>query len=209
MKMIIHYQMKNEKATNIERYSVEHPMKLKNIQEKRNKTMIEKYGVEHPIQNEDIRNKIKNTVLKRYGVEYSIQNQEIRNKIKETMLERYGSEYPFENYNFKDYILPSGKIIQIQGYENLAIDLLLILGYIEEEIITNRKDVPKIKYQFEDKERKYFPDIYLPNENKIIEVKSEWTYQLWEEKNKTKEKACINQGYLFEFWIFDNKGVLI
>lgn len=43
--------------------------------------------------------------------------------------------------------MPSGKIIDYQGYENFALDELLNVENInEDDIITNRKDVPEIWY---------------------------------------------------------------
>jgi hypothetical protein len=41
--------------------------------------------------------------------------------------------------------------------------------------------------------------------NKIIEVKSTWTYNKDLEINTLKANACKNKGYKFEFWIYDNK----
>jgi hypothetical protein len=59
---------------------------------------------------------------------------------------------------------------------------------------------------------KNMPDVYLDllikNENKIIEVKSEWTYKLHEKRNIAKKAECIKQGFKFEFWIFNNKKEL-
>ena len=54
----------------------------------------------------------------------------------------------------------------------------------------------------------YFPDIYIPSENKIIEVKSSWTYKckldnIQEKMNATKEK------YDYDIWIFDSNGIQI
>ena len=43
--------------------------------------------------------------------------------------------------------MPSDKIIDYQGYENFALDELLNIEHIlEDDIITNRKDVPEIWY---------------------------------------------------------------
>jgi len=55
----------------------------------------------------------------------------------------------------------------------------------------------------------YFPDLYIPHKNLIIEVKSTWTYQKEEEKNQIKAAAARENGYEFEFWIFDSKGVRV
>jgi hypothetical protein len=62
---------------------------------------------------------------------------------------------------------------------------------------------------FENKERVYFCDIYISKENKIIEVKSQYTYEKELERNILKKEACIRYGYAFEFWIYDPKSKLI
>lgn len=60
-----------------------------------------------------------------------------------------------------------------------------------------------------EKDRIYLPDIYIKPENRIIEVKSEYTYNLELEKNLLKKEACIKSNLSFEFWIIDSKGKLI
>jgi hypothetical protein len=101
---------------------------------------------------------------------------------------------------YKDYIFPSGKVERIQGYENKALDELLKI-YTEDEIICNRATIPKFWYG----SKKYYPDIYIPKDNLIIEVKSNWTYSGTAEclaNNLLKEKACKDAGYNFRFMIY-------
>jgi len=101
----------------------------------------------------------------------------------------------------KDYILPSNKIIRIQGYENVALDELIKV-YKEDDIITDKRNMPKITYYFEDKQRRYYPDIYIKSINKIVEIKSDWTYNKDLEKNKLKEITTKELNFNFEFWIY-------
>jgi hypothetical protein len=68
--------------------------------------------------------------------------------------------------------------------------------------------MPRIWY-FQDKKRKYYPDIYIEKENLIIEVKSLWTMNKYFEKNMMKQKACWDAGYNFIFMIFDKEGNII
>ena len=137
---------------------------------------------------------VESNIIK-YGVPHHSQNPEI-------------SEHMFNaSYRLKKYTMPSGKIIDYQGYENFAFDELLnIENIIEEDIITNRKDVPEIWYTDKtNKLRRHFVDIYIKSQNRCIEVKSTWTNQ---EKNNVLEKqqSAINLGYKYEIWIFDGKG---
>jgi len=204
------------KQTTIDKYGVEHHMFNEDVKHKIKETNLERYGVEHQMFNEDVKNKIKETNLERYGVENVFQNEDVKHKIKETNLERYGVEYPMQNYeiaekshknsyNLKEYTLPSNNIVKVQGYEPFALDILLKI-FNENDIIIERKDIPIIKYETNKKIFTYYPDIFIPKENKIIEVKSIWTYNVNLEKNILKQKASINNGYNFEFWIFNNKG---
>ena len=107
------------------------------------------------------------------------------------------------SFKFKDYEFPSGKIVKIQGYENKALNELL-LTYHEDSIIVD--NIPIIEYVgSDDRKHFYHPDIYIPKENLIIEVKSKWTYSgraEWLATNILKEKACISAGFNFRWMIY-------
>ena len=175
--------------------------------------------LKNPTQNADIKNKFKETCLKKYGFKNPFQNEEVKNKSKETCLEKYGVEYAMQSsivqenhqnnaFKHKKYTMPSGEIRNIQGYENYAIrDLLLI--YNENQIITLRKNIPRISYTLNNKNKYYFPDIYIPHENKIIEVKSTWTYKCDYDIIQIKSTATKNAGYNYEIWIYNDKGIKV
>lgn len=159
-------------------------------------TYINNYGVDHPWKNKDIQIQMKKNNIEKYGVEHPLQNINIRAKASK------------KAYKLKEYILPSGKIITCQGYETYALDILL-KEFDEEAIVTETTFIPRINYQLNGKNHYYFPDIFLPLENKIIEVKSTWTYKTNLEKNLLKKEATKKLGYNFEFWIFDSKKNLV
>jgi hypothetical protein len=50
---------------------------------------------------------------------------------------------------------------------------------------------PTIKYYLENKKKVYFSDFYIKSKNLIIEIKSDYTYNLQLEKNLAKQKASI------------------
>lgn len=89
----------------------------------------------------------------------------------------------------------------LQGYENVAIDELL-KTYNENDIELD--NIPKIPFD----NKWYFPDIFIPIKNLIIEVKSSYTYEKQLEKNLLKAKATIEFGYNYEIWICSNKTIL-
>jgi hypothetical protein len=101
----------------------------------------------------------------------------------------------------KKYVFPSGKIGIILGYEPFAITDLLLL-YTEDEIIIKTSDIPIFDYIENSINRKYYPDIFIPKDNLIIEVKSDWTFKKDYKKNLLKQQAVKDSGYKFEFWIY-------
>lgn len=111
------------------------------------------------------------------------------------------------NNGVKYFVLPSGKEIYYQGYEDVAIKKLL-QDFSEEEIILSRKEIPQIWYDFQWKRRRYYPDIWIPKDNLIIEVKSTWTFEKNLKVNLLKRDAVLQLGYNFEFWICSKKSVV-
>lgn len=106
--------------------------------------------------------------------------------------------------HFKQYIFPSGDIRNIQGFEHFTLDKLVKI-FKEDDIITKRRDMPKIVYELNGKEHRYYPDIWIKSINKIIEVKSNWTYKKELIKNIKKALATRKLNYDFEFWFYSRE----
>lgn len=108
------------------------------------------------------------------------------------------------NYANKEYTMPSGKTVLVQGYEDRALDVLLE-KYSESDILVDRRDIRErigqITYELEGKTHQYIPDIYIISENLVIEVKSEWTYRINKDVNLLKRDAVLTKGISFEFMI--------
>jgi hypothetical protein len=205
------------KKTLMKNYNVENPSQSKLVKERKIETCMKNYGVTNPLKSKKIMNKFKETNFLIRGVEHPLQCSEVKEKFKQTNLKRRGVENPSQcpfvqkkkeesKITFKEYVCPSGIIRRIQGYENFALDELF-KTFTEEQIITDRDFIPTIDYEYEDEIHVYFPDIFIPHLNKIIEVKSTWTYNLEVDKLKQKEKYTKLKGYEYEYWIFD-KGYL-
>jgi len=106
----------------------------------------------------------------------------------------------------KQYVLPSGKIVNYQGYENLALDEL-IQNICENEILNSRIDVPSIWYTTDDgKKHRHYVDIFIPTQNRCIEVKSEWYFNQSKDIIIKKQNAAIELGYKYEIWVYNKKG---
>jgi hypothetical protein len=213
-------EVKNKiKETCLEKYGVEYSWQSEDVKDKIKETNLIKLGVEYPSQSKEVDAKKIKTSLQKYGVEYSLQNNDIKEKSKQTNLLKYGVEYPIQNpeimekhikssHNRKNYEFPSGRTEIVQGYEPFALNDLIINEKIDEsDIIIGVKNVPEIKFIGEDgKSHRYYVDIFIPCQNRCIEVKSLYTYNDNKTINLLKKDAAIKLGYNFEFWIYDNKG---
>ena len=154
----------------------------------------------------------KKTMMKKYGVINGFQLDYIKKKSKKTMILKYGGENPqFCNdikFKWKSYTFPSGKQVKYQGYENFGINLLL-KEHNENDIIVDRKLIPKIKYEdFDGKIRKYCSDMWIPKENLLVEIKSNYTYNLHKQNVHHKQKGVISCGYNFKLLVFNDDGTL-
>lgn len=211
-----------KKKTNLEKYGFENSLDNPEIKEKSRITNNEKYGGNSSMCSDEVKNKSKATNQKKHGVDWYLQSDDFKKKFTESMLEKYGVEHAmhytpsFEksmntSYRKKIFVFPSGRIENIQGYEGFALNELLDSNYLEDDIIVSNKEIEKytglIKYEDSGRKiRKYYPDIYVVSENKIIEVKSKYTYETNIGINKAKKEACLALGLAFEFWIYDSLG---
>lgn len=174
-------------------YGFDNPSKIDVLINKRINTHIQNWGFTTPLLHPYVAGKAKETLMKNWNVEYPLQNPELLKKCMDS------------SYRNKEYISPNGLIFNYQGYENLALDELFYdMELLEEDIITDTSKVPRITWiDSIGKQHKYFPDIYIPSKNLIIEVKSPYTFKQHYEINLLKQQYSIKSGYNFEFWIYD------
>lgn len=209
------------KETMMKIYGVKHATQSKEIREKKDETCLDRYGHKCALQNKEVQMKRKETCQEKYGTPHPLLNTEVRKKADETNIKRFGFANVMQNremfkkqqeiaFTFKDYTLPSGRVIKYQGYEHFCYEELLFKEHIcEEDIVTlynNLENYPFILYEYEGTERVYYPDIYIESQNKIIEVKSTYTYEKDLEVNQAKARACKEMGYNFEFRIYKKNG---
>ena len=211
-----------KKRTNKERYGFEHVLDNPEVKEKSRITNNLKYGGNSSMCSVEVKDKSKETNRRKRGTDWYVQSEDFKKKFKESMLKKYGVEQvmhytpSFEkslntSYKKKIFVFPSGRIEKIQGYEGFSLNELLDAGYQEDDIVVSNKEIEShtgaIWYlDSERKKRKYYPDIYLITENKIVEVKSKYTYKAAYSINIRKKQACIDLGISFEFWIYNSKG---
>lgn len=178
-------------------------------QKKREKTMLRRFGEITNLKCTETKEKIKRTNLERYGVENVLsKNSIIKQKVITEILERYGVIHHMQipevcekqqnnRYKTKEYIWNTGEVSKVQGFEDIVLGELEEKGYKFQEVLTSKKDMPEIWYEFEGQQRRYFPDFYIPHENLVIEVKSSYTIKKDNERNKLKWEATRNLGYNF------------
>lgn len=133
----------------------------------------------------------------------------INDKINDKILVNSCTQTKSNSYAFKKYTMPSGRIINYQGYEDIALDTLLNKNIDEDDIVSERNEIPIIEYKLNKKVYKYYPDIYIKSKHLIIEVKSVWTYKIQIIKNTIKALRAKELGYNFEFWIYNKKKQLV
>ena len=208
--------------TNIIKFGVENPNQNKDIRQKTKNTCLEKYGTDNPLKNENIKNKIKDTCLKKYGTDTPLKSNIVRDKAKQYYLTNFGVEYNSQipeiaykqsknSFKGKNYIFPSGNQITCQGYEPFALDNLINEDkLLESDIVTGCKNVPIIWYNdLAGKKHRHYVDIFIPSQNKCIEVKSTWTITKGKDNIFLKQEAGKKLGYLYEIWVYNNKGNIV
>jgi len=207
------------KETNMNKYGSENPQQNYDIKMKTMNTCYKKYGVTSIFKTEETINKRKDACIQKYGTEYPLQSALGQEEDKQTCLKKYGVENPQHcpeiaekasknSYYRKTYTFPSGNQISCQGYEPFALDYLLEKENIDEnDIVTGCKNVPKIVYLDENnKEHRHYVDIFIPSQNRCIEVKSTWTAKKKKDNIYLKKQAGEKLGYKYDLWIFDQKG---
>jgi hypothetical protein len=203
------------KETCIKKYGVEYPNQNKNQLKKYKNTCIKKYGQDNYFKTVEFIDKRKQTCLDKFGVDHQMKSNKVKDKLKNTYIERFGVDNPSKDkdiwnkirknqntWSKKEYVFPSGKKVVVMGYEPYVIDELLKV-YDEKEIFVETNEIPSFNYIFNGKNSVYYPDIYIPKENLIIEVKSIYTYEKDLKRNLEKEKAVLSAGYNFKFEIIE------
>ena len=169
---------------------------LPEVKEKRHrntkKAMLEKYGVENLFELKSTQDRIKKTNLQKYGYENPMQNIDIKLKS-----DKNAKEYDL-------FITQDGKECYLQGYDEIGLNYLLE-KYAEHELCISKPDIPRVTYNFKKRIGYYRADFYIPSENRLIEIKSAYTYKVQLQRNLAKFKASARQGFNVTVIIFDNK----
>jgi hypothetical protein len=178
-------------------------------------TNLEKYGVEHYSKTEERNARVEAANVAKFGVPHAAQSEECIAKAIETNKEKYGAEW-FTNstsrtmmgFKYHDYVYPRGEEIQVQGYEPMALNDLVV-EYSEYAVLAGKLLVTDITYTgLDDKTHRYYPDILVTTTNTLVEVKSQWTLDRGLEDGSItlKRQACLDAGYKFQLRVYDKNG---
>ena len=209
------FKEKSKETCNL-KYGVDYHLQRSEVHKEISETMNDLYGG-RGLGSSQISSKIYDAVEAKYGNRHPMHNEEIKLKLEETYIKKCGEshymkvvelydEHVKRCFKHKKIFLPSGRLLNVQGYEPFAIKWLLDNGYVEEDLSICNKDIEskigKIRYLKGEKMSRYYPDIFVIKDNLIIEVKSEYTYKQNREINDLKKAACLNAGLDFKFMIF-------
>ena len=79
-----------------------------------------------------------------------------------------------------------------------------------DNIVTERTQVPEIWYiDSSGRCRRYYVDIYIKNRNKVIEVKSMYTYNIGKYNIYSKLRTAKMLGYEAELWIIEKDTIFL
>lgn len=219
-------------ATNQDRLGVDFPLNSEKVQKTIKENNLKVYGNEVFLQSD-----VGKALMKeKYGAEFYVQSMRFLEQMIELcgqtcflhstaftalMIERYGVPHAMQcpelfekamkgGLREKDFVLPSGKIVRVQGYEDKAIRGLLE-EYEEDEIqyqysSEGKRILFSVPY-IDDKGGKhiYYPDLYIPSIKTIVEVKSPYWYERDMMKNWQKFDACVDQGYNVMLLVYNAK----
>jgi hypothetical protein len=196
----------NGKKTNIIRYGCDTPLKNPDIIKKSKETMMRKYGVDNIAKVDYIKseksdlmatntkeyNKI---IMNKYGSNVS-KIDWVKNKKKETTLKNYGVENPSQNSDIFEKAQKSGKKIKLHEkglyyrgtYEKHFLDFCVLNNINVEKGKT-------INYLWNNKNKVYHSDFFIPSKNLIVEIKSSYYYGKYSEINETKRRETLKIGY--------------
>ena len=197
-------RLEKTNKTNTEKYGT--PWVV-NSQYTRDKS-IEKTGYAYAWQDPSVLQKCSDSLFERTGYHNNMQDPSTLARALQTKIDRYG-DFLIPMYKYKDYTLPSGKIVKVQGREPQALDDIFKI-FSEDDVFLGRHDIEqqigKIYYTRPDGTTHiYYPDIYIKSINKVVEVKSHFTYDLHADINECKKEQCVKQGFNFEFVFYDRK----
>lgn len=184
------------KATMIDRYGTCNPMQINEFKDKAKNTLIDRYGVDNAMKVpefaikssstryehiDEIIAKTKETSLKRYGVDNPAKSEEVKAKIRQTMIDRYGKCATMSIPEIHDKIVKTNMERYGVPYYCMTDDCKSKQGHIISKRNRDFGNILKSKgvaYKFEHKLENYSYDLYIPDQNTLIEIDPSYTHNV-------------------------------
>ena len=191
------YRAQKIKKSVQDKYDVDNVYQIKTVKDKRNTTMKIRYGAEQASNCECLKEKRKQTFINIWGVNAYVITSEFKQKRKMTMLKKYGVEN--NSQNIENFEKGQKTRLTIKQFKNTNVwyQGSYELDFLEKyhDKFSDIKRSHSIKYIFENKNKVYHPDFYIPSLNLIIECKNKWLYERDKIKIEAKKKATIANGF--------------
>ena len=158
---------KKRKETVMRKYGRE-VLQLPEIQERIRQTMIDRYGVPYMMQVPEFRANQEQTMMSRYGVTSAFSSPEVRRKSEQTMIERYG----VSNAAYSPELLEKAKKTYYERYHKH-----FRVSKINLEFSEHLNELG-IKHELEHVVTNKFYDLYIPDQNTLIEIDPSYTHNV-------------------------------
>lgn len=190
----------NQRKTNQKRYGVDQNTQREEIKEKIKRTNNDLYGVDNVSQVQEFQDQAKKnrekTCMREHGVSHYFMLEEVKAKMRKTFFKKYGYENCMQN---EDVFLRNQKSgCQAKAYENLYYRGSFELDFLEKYYRKlNIQQGISFDYIFDEKNKKYHSDFYLPEFNLIVEIKNSYASKKYKEIIDAKKEAVLAAGYNF------------
>jgi hypothetical protein len=158
------------------------------------------------------------TSMRVYGEKNPAKSQQSKDKQVATCLKNRGTRYPMQHPDVfrkamlktnrrKVYTMKNGDQKLVLGYEDICLEDLEENYDFSLIFCGQDNEIPTIEYYMpnDPESHTYYPDIFIPEINTIIEVKSPYYLNFVLEENLQKAKYTMDKGYNFVFWVISNR----
>ena len=165
------------------------------IQKKKHDSKVKKYGEKYASEQS----------LVQWSKKTEEERKNIGKRIVETRIKNGTLVTSPSNFKMKEVVI-GGKKYHYQGYEGIVLNLLIEELKLDPKLVINGRDIKPVPF-CGNRSGKYRPDIWIPNFNLLIEVKSQYTFCKYPDvylKNLQKQKASFDAGYFHVFFVLYN-----
>lgn len=173
---------------------------------KREKTNIELYGSKSWMQVPENYEKYKNIIFKKTGYDNIFKSPKSQENFRKTIMERYGvtnlshSEEIYKNQQISGFSMKLHKDTGLYYRGSYELDFINHCFKNNISILQGKR----FEYFYENKKHYYFSDFLLSNKNLIIEIKSDYYWKKYIDRNILKMNSVKESGY--EYILILNKN---